>query len=632
MDKKTIKTGIIYRNVTIERQDVDEEKRSVELSFSSEEPYERWWGTEILDHSSGAVMLDRLNKGGALLLDHNTRDQVGVVENAFVGADRKGRAVVRFGKSDHADEIFADVLDGIRQSVSVGYRIHKMKQEESDPDNPIYRATQWEPMEISLVSVPADISIGVGRSEADMKFETEIINREVNDMKPEDKKNEDGQVKIETREIKVADTEAIEKAGRDATKKEQLRVKEILAYGKQFNCMEKAAAAIDEGISIDDFKTQILEGMKGVKPVLTGEGPEIGLSDKENKQFSFVRLIRAIADGRPEDAAFERECSRAVEKQLGKSAQGFFVPFDVLKRDLNVTTDSQGGYLVATNLLTASFITMLRNRMMTVQLGAMTLTGLVGDVAIPKQTGGATAYWVTEGNAPTESQQAVGQVGLVPHTVGAYTDITRKLIKQSSIDVEAFVRADLAATLGLAIDVAGINGSGVSPYPEGILNTDGIGSVTGGTNGAAPDWADIVNLETEVSVDNADLGRLAYLTNAKVRGKLKQTLKNTNSPVFIWENDPQGRPGYGMLNGYVAGASNQVPSTLTKGSSSGVCSAIIFGNFGDLVYGFWGALDILVDPYSNSTSGTVRVVALQDVDTAIRHAESFAAMKDALTT
>jgi HK97 family phage major capsid protein len=258
-----------------------------------------------------------------------------------------------------------------------------------------------------------------------------------------------------------------------------------------------------------------------------------------------------------------------------------------------------------------------------VGLGANMMNNLVGNIAIPRQTGGATAYWVAESGAVTESQAAFDQVTLSPETVGAFSDISRRLLLQSSMDVEAFVRNDLATTLALEIDRAAINGSGSSNQPTGILNVSGIGSVVGGTNGAAPDWADIVDLESAVAVDNADVGTLGYLTNSAVRGKLLQTEKASSTGQFIWTDN-------NTLRGYKAAVSNQVPSTLTKGSSS-VCSAIIFGNWNDLLIGTWGGIDINIDTSTGSASGTVRVVALQDVDVAVRHAESFAAMQDATT-
>lgn len=354
---------------------------------------------------------------------------------------------------------------------------------------------------------------------------------------------------------------------------------------------------------------------------------QIGMDGSEVRNYSLVRAINAAASGDWRGAELEQEASEEIAKRLGKSPQGFFVPNEVQKRDLNVTTAADGGNLVATDLMSGSFIDMLRNRMVVQNAGATVLSGLVGNVAIPRQTGGATAYWVAESAAPTESKQAVDQVAMSPKTVGAFTDISRKLLAQSSIDVENFVRSDLATVLALGIDVAALHGTAANDQPRGIAATSGIGSVEGGTNGDAPTWADIVGLETAVAIDNADIGKLAYITNAKVRGKMKVTPKvaSTDS-VMLWDNNSS------PVNGYNAFVSNQVSSVLEKGSSGAICSAIFFGNWADLIIGMWGVLDILVDPYTGGTAGTVRVVALQDVDIAVRHAESFAAMLDCLTT
>jgi HK97 family phage major capsid protein len=362
------------------------------------------------------------------------------------------------------------------------------------------------------------------------------------------------------------------------------------------------------------------------------QDPEIGMNAKDLKKYSITRAIAAAAANDWSGAGLEKEASDAVAKKVGRDARSFFVPFDVLsggreRRDMTVGTSTAGGYLVATNQ-PATIIELLTNKLILGQAGAQMLNGLVGDLAIPKQTGGATGYWVAEGNAPTEGAQTLGQVALTPHTFGAYVDISRKLLKQSSISVEQFVRNDIARTIALGLDYAGLHGDSGSDanQPDGVAVTSGIGSVVGGTNGAAPDWADIVDLETEVGQDNADLGSLAYITNAKVRGKLKKTMRTaTYGDIPIW--DPATGGG---LNGYPALVSNQVRSNLTKGSSN-VASAIFFGNWADLVIGMWGEMDMLVDPYSLSTSGAVRVVAFQDVDFGVRHAQSFAAMLDALT-
>jgi len=618
----------MFRHCTFSREELNEEDRTAKMSFSSEEPYERWFGTEILDHDKKSVLLKRLNTGGALLVDHDTRDQVGVIEKAFI-ADRKGSAVVRFGKSGRAEEVFQDVRDGIRQNVSVGYRIHKMKQEDSDPENPIFRATRWEPLEVSIVSVPADISVGIGREDDQRKYNTEVIKKEL--IMPEEPVKTDKKDTVPDQP--VVDLAAVNQAREEAREKEMDRVREILALGEQFDMAEDARKAVSEGRAVEDFKTDILEKVGNVQPVQTD--PDLGLNRKEKQNYSIVRLINHLIDRNDavarEAASFEIECSQAFEKKTHRTARGAFVPPDVLSRDLNVTTDGEGGYLVGTNLLAAQMIEMLRNKMMVEVAGATILDDLVGDIAIPKQSGAATAYWVAEAGAPTESQQTLAQLQLAPKTVAAYTDYTRKLMLQSSITVENFVRNDLTRVLALAIDLAALHGTGSSNQPTGIAATNGIGSVAGGTNGLAPAWSHMVNLETEVAQDNADVGRLAYMTNAKVRGKLKQVFTNaTYGEIPLWQTG--SAPGIGELNGYPAYVTNQVSSALTKGSSSGVCSAIFFGNWADLIVGTWSGIDLLVDPYSLSTSAGVRVTAFKDVDVGVRHAQSFAAMLDALTT
>lgn len=408
-----------------------------------------------------------------------------------------------------------------------------------------------------------------------------------------------------------------EGANRDLSEQEAARYQEIMAEVEQIN------GRIE--------RSQRLENLEGVAG-RTGERQivadgEIGMSRDDLRRYSIVRAINAAASQDWRGAEMERDASEAVSRKMGRKPEGFWVPQDVLMRDMVVGTPTAGGYTVSTDLLAQSFIELLRNKMMVRIAGATVLAGLVGDVAIPKQTGGATAYWVGESTAPTESQQTVGQVALSPSTVGAFTDISRKLLKQSSIDVEAFVRNDLTSVLGLAIDLAALHGSGSGAEPTGIAGTSGIGSVAGGDNGGAPSWANIVALETEVATDNADLGRMGYMSNAKVRGKLKSTPRTaTYGDIMIWE------PNANQVNGYPFHVTNQVSSALTKGTSSGVCSAIFFGNWNDLLIGMWGGLDILVDPYTGGTAGTVRVIALQDVDIAVRHAQSFAAMLDALTS
>lgn len=606
------------RAATFDRAAVDDEARTVGLAFSSEQPCERWWGVEILDHSPQSIRLARLSSGGPLLMDHDARDHVGVIESVRIDADRIGRALVRFGRSQRAEEIFQDVRDGIRRNVSVGYVIHRATLVETKEDQEIYRVTDWEPLEISLVSVPKDASVGVGRSMEDPREAPEtpapLILKEIRTM--------DNQ----TPDINVAE---IEQRGAEAANK---RAAAIIETGEKYGLQSLAAEAVRSGMSVADFNARAVEALSTrAKPTA-----DIGLTEREARRFSMVRAIAALAATGAESrkareaAAFEIECSQAVADKIGREARGVFVPNEVQQRDLVVGTTTAGGHLVSTDLLASSFIDLLRNRMSVMRAGAQMLTGLQGNIALPRMTGAATAYWVTEGNAPTESQQAFDQVTMSPKTVGAFTDLSRKLLLQSSVDVEGLVRRDLATVLGLEIDRVALNGSGSAPQPRGVLQTSGIGAVVGGTNGLAPTWEHIVELWSDVAAANADFGTTGFVTNSKVIGKLMTTEKATGTAQFVCPGFPDAS-GVTSIGGARAVVSNQVPSNLTKGTSSGVCSAIAFGNWADLIVGMWGVLDLMVDPYSNSTSGTVRVVALQDVDVAVRHAESFSAMLDALT-
>jgi len=631
---KTIKTGTFYRNFDINRAGVAED-RTIELAFSSEEPYDRWFGTEILDHTSGAVDMGRLENKAPLLADHNPTDQIGVVEKASIDSDRVGRATVRFSKSARAEEILQDIQDSIKSKVSVGYRVLKMVLESTSDngDGDTYRVTKWEPLEISIVSVAADDTVGVGRSVDNDKYET-LIEIKEKVMETKDQKVEVKSEPIDVEAIKSEIKSDMEKSAHTILVNERAaekeRVETIKAMCETHKMPELALDHIAKGTSVDEFRGVMLEKIAGMKATETPDA-ELGMGKKDLSKYSFLRAIVAASKNDWRGAELERECSDAVSQKLNKQAQGFFVPYDVMaeQRDLNVGTATAGGNTVATDLMAGSFIEMLRNKMVIRQLGATVLSGLVGDVAIPKQTGGATGYWLAEGADITESQQAIGQVAMSPKTVGALTELTRKLLQQSSMDMENFVRSDLATVLALAMDSAAINGAGSSNEPTGVLNQSGVGLVAMGTNGAAPDFASIINLETEVAIDNADIGTMAYLTNAKVRGKMKATPKVSGYPTYLWENG--NAVGEGNLNGYRAMASNQVPSDLDKGTSYGVCSAMILGVWSQLLIGLWGGLDILVDPYTKSASGGLRVTALQDVDIAVRHPESFAVVKDYLT-
>lgn len=634
--------------------------RTVELAFSSEIEVERWYGIEILDHDPSSVRLERLQDGGALLVDHDWMDQVGVIESVSIDADRRGRAVVRFGRSARADEIFNDIVDGIRKHVSVGYRVLAAKLTETrDEWQDVYRITDWEPYEISIVSVPADSTVGVGRvldkpqdeqvtrkgktsdtlpAPVPKKTDPEVIRmekilRDATGNLVRALVDENGNITqvLEVLERAGDDARKAEKRGRDA---EQARVRSITEMGETYNARDLALKAIGDGTTAEAFQRSLLDHLNnpnsnknekdkpentrsGSKPLSEMPSSVIGMDEREIRRYSIFNVVRALAN--PNDAnaqraaAFEIECSHAAQEQYGRSAKGILIPDDVLRAfnaggAANTPTGSQtGANLVATDFLASSFIDLLRPRTTIMRL-ARTMGGLVGNVEIPKQTGGATAYWIGEGDDAQETVPTIGQLGLTPKTVAAYTDITRRLLMQSTPDAEAIVRGDLVNAIAQAIDYAGYYGSGTANQPLGLANYTGINAVDfAATN---PTYAEIVQMETEIAADNADVNSMAYVVNARGRGAAKTTPKFTAGTSVadagvLWENG-------NTMNGYRAEVTNQIAD-----------GDVFFGNFADLVVGMWGGLDMTVDPYTLSKSGGLRIVVFQDVDFALRRVESF---------
>ena len=354
---------------------------------------------------------------------------------------------------------------------------------------------------------------------------------------------------------------------------------------------------------------------------------ELGLSKKEKRSYSLLNALSHLQKGDWSKLGLEGECSRAIENRVGKPPKGLYVPTECGwgQRDMTVGSATAGGNLKGTDHLADSFVDALRAKSLIFNLGARRLTGLVGDVQIPALDGSTTAYWVAESGAPTEGAPTVRQITMSPKTVGCYVDLSRKLMIQSSPDAEEIFRNDMVMQIASAVDSVAINGGG-SNEPTGILQTSGIGASNMGDNGLAPTWESVVNNVREVSIDNALGGNLAFLTNPKVAAKMRNVVRvaSTDSKMILGDKNE--------LFGYPIHLTTLVPSNLTKGTSSGVCSAMIFGNFNDLVIGEWGALDILFDPYTGSSTGSMRVTAFMDVDVAVRHAQSFSATQDYLTT
>lgn len=595
------------RLATFERAAIDTEARTVPLAFSSEEPYERSFGIEILDHAPKSVRLGRLADGGALLLDHDPSRLIGVIERASIDEDRTGRAVVRFGRSALAEEAFQDVQDGIRRHVSVGYMIHDAQPEKGSRN---VRVTDWEPYELSLVAIPADPTVGVGRAADDQQPEIAEI-----PARPEPQPQK--------RTIAMSDT-IQQPAAADI---ESARVRSILDLGDQYAKYlgaRDAADAVRNGRSVEQFRDHIMSKME-TRHTDTSAA-HIGMNKTEARRYSLGRALRAAVLGDWADAGLEREASEAVAKMMGRAPEGFYVPLDIYRRDFNVGTSTEAGNLVATDLRGDLYVDALRNAMVMAGLGVRILPGLTSNIDIPRKSVASTLGMLTEIGSAAETNPNIAKLTLSPKRIGAYVEVSKQAIIQSSMALEPMIRDDLLMGAAVLLENQAINGNGTAPNILGLRNTTSITTATAGANGATVAWAHFVDLESAVANANAEPDRLAgYLTNTRVRGRAKQVQRGTNLD-WIWQNGPT------PLNGYRAAVTNNVPNNLTKGTSTTVCSATFFSSDWSMaVLGLFGAPDIVVDPYTKADTGQVKITLNQFADFGVRQPGAFAVMLDQLT-
>tara|TARA_R110002051_G_scaffold114306_1_gene187215 strand:- start:1175 stop:3130 length:1956 start_codon:yes stop_codon:yes gene_type:complete len=606
-----------YRSIDLARAEyIDEDKRTVRIALSSEEPVERSFGIEILDHSRESVDMEWAKSGNMpVLLDHDSRSLVGIVESFELdSATNRTLAHIRFGRSELAQEAWQDVLDGIRKSVSVGYKINSMVRDESAEDA-TFRAN-WTPMEASLVSLPADTNpmIGVARSKDTAEVNAPVIN---NNITKDIKMTEEIKSEVNLDEVRSEATVV----ARSAVAKE---AKEILALATKHHKRDLADASIGEGHTLEQFRGILLNNISDDTPLETPVA-EVGLNAKQRGQYSFLNAIRAASTGDWSKAGLEREISEEIASRSGKEARGFYLPMDIGwgQRDQTVGTNSQGGFLKGTDHLANEFIGEVYAASTVTQLGARVMTGLQGDIAIPKLSASVTnTAFVAEGSAPTEGQGVFSQVTMAPKTLATFVDYTRKLALQSDPSIEAVLRNDVVQTMAAKIDQVAINGGG-SNEPSGILTESDANVVAIGTNGGALTYAKVVDMEAAIAADNALTGTLNFLTTPGVQGAMRQIPRQGSGVEgnFIL-NDSNSVMGHNVT------ASTNVPSTLTKGTTSGSCHALLLGDFGQVMLGFWSGVDVVVDSSTLSTSGGTRIAFFQDLDVAVRIPNAFAVIKD----
>ena len=609
-EERIERADLVQRAFGMDEKSIDEETRTVMVGVSSEEPVKREFGMEVIDHSRESMNLEFLNSGRApLLMDHDMERQIGVIESVELDEDaRRLRASVRFGRSALASEVFGDVLDGIRQNISVGYRVDGRIEREDDDDN-VYRV-RTTPMEISIVSIPADQSnlVGVGRSSSENLSAT---------VKTE---GDESMSDINLDEVRSeAAAEAAKAARRDA--------KDIMTLARKHNRADLGEEALGRGATLDEFRGQLLDAI-GDKPIDT-PAHVVDAPVKERREYSLSRMINAQLTHDWSKAGFEREMHDEIVRRVGKQTDGFYVPDFAFRAGAMsaAATGAVGDENVVDNFIPTihrgdMFVEALRAKQVMSNLGVTYMSGLTNRIKMPKFSAGANAAFVEELGDVSDQSQTDAAVELQPRTLGAYVDIGRIALKESIPALDQMVQDDLLRSIADRIEYYAINGSGSSGQPGGLLNVN-ITSVdiSAGTDVDTLTWADIVALVKAVEENNAvvNTATLGWLSSPAVKAQLASIARVSGTDSVFLMNDP-----WDNLYGYPIEFTSNVLSTYDPGDAGNDASALIFGDFSQLMVGLFGAPSILVDETTGGLAGTVRIIVHQDVDIAFRHLEAFA--------
>lgn len=639
----TRKNELCFREGSVElvtRGEGEGAVKTVRLSVSSEEPYFRsymWdarkkdWvsGYEVLGHAEGEIDFTRM-KDGLVIQDTHYGDQIGLMRNPCI-EDGKLCGDVEFCCGERAQEIMRDALAGLRRNMSIGYRVKEYKLVgEAEDGEAIYRAVKWMPHEASFVNCPADATVGVGRNLAeDEETKTAAIpavvtNKETKTMNPE----------------QVVECFRLAKAGNV----EHAEVDALIKSGKTF---DEIRAEL-EG-KVEAYQKELREKAEKAaqKPDVPHAGGVKAVVDEKTQReikrcYNLANVLRALAGDTSVDIGYEREISDEIVAQTGrKAAQGIIVP-DFIRAAANTSdggltlgtpaynTDTSAGGItgiggtgkdtIATNLLAGSFIEALRDALVLTGAGMQTLSGLTGDIAIPKG-GKVSAAWITAENGDaSKTNPTFGQVTATPHHVGAYTDITRKLLLQSSIDVQGFVVRELVYAIAYALENAAFNGSGSSGQPTGLATQVPSGNTVSFTAGA-PTLAKVLEMVTKIDEANGNLGPQCFVGRPSVWALLGGTID--------WTAVSSTGENANVVSGVTSGkylldtATNTVQGYRFVKSNIAPAKQLLFGDFSQLMLCLWSGTDIVVDQYSQCTKGALRVVALQDADFIVRQPEAF---------
>lgn len=603
-----------YRTMMLERSSINEEERSIELSFSSEHPVLRRNGYEILSHRSEDADFSFIGSGAApVLLGHDSSQQIGVVQSAGI-VDGVGRAQIKFSRSGLGQEIFNDLVDGVRQNVSVGYSTSQKKLDGKIEDVNAYRYA-WQPYEISIVSLPADPTIGVGRA-AD---EETIINTDIPTAT-------EAQMSDQNLEIPEIEATVAEQRSAEVTKTTRAaNIADVTAICKRYGFEDKVEEFVTSERSLEEIKAEIIKEWSARNKATTfSQAPAIHV--KQERSYSLGKAIVAASTGNWKDAGYEREQSQelAHKSERNWNEHTFHVDPNMVVRSSNTVGGvGSGAELVGTQYMPERLIDALWNKTFLGSLGTDSMLGLQGNASFPVINSNATSTFVGEvGPLPAAQSLGTALKTISPKQMVSKFEYSRQLLVQGLPNIEAKVMDQLYRSIAQKLDEVALANSGVTLSTTGLLN-EITQVVSMGTNGGIPTLAAFWELQKALINSKTLQGNLAYLTSGSAFATMHTTLKdsaNTASGYILAD-------GQNTLNGYPLVWSQNVPNTLSKGTGTNL-SAAILGNWSDLLVAQWGSIQVEIDPFTAADTSQYLVRSYSFWDMLIKRPESFAIIKD----
>lgn len=598
----------------------------VEASLASDTPYVRDGYSEILVCTPQAVDLTRARDGLPLLMHHDRQQIAGRVYGIAADGHRVNGAI-QFFDTAPGREGAAMVSAGHRE-LSVGYVIDEAHQDRDG--NTV--VTRWTLLEVSVVAIPADSGVGIARNHH-MTTTTQSTT-EAADLQRDMSRSQ-------RRQVGQSESAERERVG---------AIVRTAAGYREWSTPEMIRDAIEGGHTVEQFNHALMSRMQsGASDVAGPYGAPAIISERGDnpdlaRGFSLQRAIGAEIDPAAylRSSGREKEVSKELRQRMGfaTGSAGLMVPAAALftlpegRRDMQASAGGIGANLVQTTVMGDMLLPALRARSVAVGMGVRVLTGLTGPTDLPRVSAGTTVGWFAENDMANETATTTVSAKLSPKRVSGYVDISRQLILTSSVGTEEMVRGDLQEACIGALDTAVFVGTGASNQPTGIWKAASIGSVVGGTNGATLAWSHILDLEKAVDDGNGlvNAPSCGYVINTATRSYLKRTSKVSGVAEGLIMGGERIDPlGFGLLNGYPCGVTSKMPNNLTKGTATGVCNLLMFGDFSQAVLAIFGgaAVEIVVDPYSRAKEGLVEMTANLYCDVAVRQPLSFATMEDA---